>query len=153
MTWLLRWVLFRLMFGAGLIKWRGDPCWRDLTCLDYYFETQPIPNPLAWYFHWLPASVHRAGVVINHIVELGVPVLYFAPQPVAAIAGLITIAFQLMLIVSGNLSWLNWLTIVLAIATLRIAGSPGCRFGNPRCSRQPALVGRRSTRLRWWSVF
>src|SRR5436190_300034 len=44
--WMWRWVLFRVMFGAGLIKLRGDPCWRDLTCLDYYFETQPIPNPL-----------------------------------------------------------------------------------------------------------
>jgi hypothetical protein len=117
-TWLLRWLLFRLMFGAGLIKWRGDPCWHDLTCLDYYFETQPIPNPLTWYFHWLPASVHHAGVVINHVVELGVPFLYFAPQPIAAAAGLLTIAFQLILIASGNLSWLNWLTIVLAIPTL-----------------------------------
>ena len=45
-TWLLRWLLFRLMFGAGLIKLRGDPCWLELTCLDYYFETQPMPNPL-----------------------------------------------------------------------------------------------------------
>ena len=116
-TWLLRWLLFRLMFGAGLIKWRGDPCWHDLTCLDYYFETQPIPNPLTWTFHWLPPSVHHAGVVINHLVELGVPFLYFAPQPVAAVAGLVTIAFQLILIASGNLSWLNWLTIVLALAT------------------------------------
>ena len=42
------------MFGAGLIKLRGDACWRDLTCLDYYFETQPMPNPLSWYFHQLP---------------------------------------------------------------------------------------------------
>jgi hypothetical protein len=116
-TWLLRWLLFRLMFGAGLIKWRGDPCWLDLTCLDYYFETQPMPNPLTWHFHWLPAFVHRAGVIINHIVEIGVPFLYFARQPFAAAAGLVTIAFQLILIVSGNLSWLNWLTIVLAIAT------------------------------------
>jgi lipase maturation factor len=116
--WLLRWVLFRLMFGAGLIKWRGDSCWRDLTCLDFYFETQPIPNPLTWYFHWLPASVHHAGVVINHLVELGLPFLLFAPQPVAGIAGLVTIAFQLVLIASGNLSWLNWLTIVLAIPTV-----------------------------------
>jgi hypothetical protein len=117
LTYLVRWVLFRLMFGAGLIKWRGDACWHDLTCLDYYFETQPIPNPLAWYFHWLPEAVHHAGVVINHVVELGVPILYFAPQPIAAIAGIATIAFQLMLIVSGNLSWLNWLTIVLAVST------------------------------------
>src|SRR5262249_4535816 len=49
--WVLRWLLFRVMFGAGLIKLRGDACWRDLTCLDYHYETQPMPNPLSWYFH------------------------------------------------------------------------------------------------------
>jgi hypothetical protein len=118
LTWVWRWLLFRVMFGAGLIKLRGDECWRDLTCLNYYFETQPIPNALSWYFHWLPHSVHRAGVVVNHVVELAVPFLYFAPQPFAAIGGLLTIAFQLVLIVSGNLSWLNWITIVLCIPTL-----------------------------------
>jgi Lipase maturation factor len=116
--WLWRWVLFRVMFGAGLIKLRGDACWHDLTCLDYYFETQPMPNPLTWYFHWLPAWVHHAGVLFNHIAELVVPFGYFAPQPIAAVAGILTIAFQLVLIVSGNLSWLNWLTLVLAVSTL-----------------------------------
>ena len=118
LNWIYRWTLFRLMFGAGLIKLRGDPCWRDLTCLDYYFETQPIPNPLSWYFHWLPRSVLHGGVAFNHFVELIVPFGYFLPQPFAGIAGLITIVFQLTLIVSGNLSWLNWLTIVLAFTTL-----------------------------------
>ena len=116
--WMWRWLLFRIMFGAGLIKLRGDPCWRDLTCLDYYFETQPMPNPLSWYFHWMPAAVHHGGVVFNHLAELVVPLGYFAPQPIAATAGVVTIVFQLVLIVSGNLSWLNWLTIVLAIPTL-----------------------------------
>src|SRR6266513_1055675 len=43
--WLFRWLGFRIMIGAGLIKLRGDPCWRDLTCLYYHYETQPIPNP------------------------------------------------------------------------------------------------------------
>jgi hypothetical protein len=118
LIWMLRWVLFRDMFGAGLIKLRGDPCWRDLTCLHYYFETQPIPNPLSWYFHHLPSIVKRAGVAFNHVAELAVPFLYFSPQPIAAIGGLLTIGFQLILIVSGNLSWLNWLTIVLCIPTL-----------------------------------
>jgi hypothetical protein len=118
LNWIYRWTLFRLMFGAGLIKIRGDSCWRDLTCLDYYFETQPIPNPLSWYFHWLPRPVLHGGVAFNHFVELVAPFGYFLPQPVAGIAGLITIAFQLSLIVSGNLSWLNWLTIVLAFTTL-----------------------------------
>jgi len=118
LNWIYRWTLFRLMFGAGLIKMRGDSCWRDLTCLDYYFETQPIPNPLSWYFHWLPRRVLHGGVVFNHFVELIVPFGYFLPQPFAGIAGLITIVFQLTLIVSGNLSWLNWLTLVLAVTTL-----------------------------------
>jgi lipase maturation factor len=115
---MLRWILFRVMFGAGMIKWRGDSCWHDLTCLNYYFETQPIPNGLSWYFHWLPAAVHRGGVLFNHVVELIVPFGYFAPQPVARVAGVMTILFQLVLIVSGNLSWLNWLTLVLCIATI-----------------------------------
>jgi Lipase maturation factor len=118
LNWIYRWTLFRLMFGAGLIKLRGDPCWRDLTCLDYYFETQPIPNGLSWFCHWLPRPILHGGVAFNHVVELIVPFGYFLPQPFAGIAGLITIVFQLTLIVSGNLSWLNWLTIVLALTTL-----------------------------------
>lgn len=116
--WALRWMLFRVMFGAGLIKMRGDPCWKDFTCLDYHYETQPMPNPLSWYFHWLPPWVHHGGVVFNHFVELIVPFGYFAPQPVATIAGGLTILFQLLLMLSGNLSFLNLLTIVLAIPTL-----------------------------------
>jgi Lipase maturation factor len=118
LMWLLRWMEFRVMFGAGLIKLRGDPCWRNLTCLDYHYETQPMPNPLSWYFHWMPKWTHHGGVAFNHFVELIVPFAYFLPQPIASIAGGFTILFQLLLIVSGNLSFLNWLTIVLAIPTL-----------------------------------
>jgi hypothetical protein len=118
LNWIYRWTLFRLMFGAGLIKLRGDACWLNLTCLDYFYETQPIPNALSWYFHQLPRPVLHGGVVFNHVVELIVPFGYFLPQPFAGIAGLVTIAFQLTLIIGGNLSWLNWLTIVLAFTTL-----------------------------------
>jgi hypothetical protein len=106
------------MFGAGLIKLRGDACWRNLTCLDYFFETQPMPNGLSWYIHHLPRGVLHGGVAFNHFVELIVPFGFFLPQPYAGIAGLFTIVFQLTLIAGGNLSWLNWLTIVLAFTTL-----------------------------------
>src|SRR3954463_16408827 len=118
LNWIYRWTLFRLMFGAGLIKIRGDACWRDLSCLDYFFETQPMPNPLSWYLHHMPRPVLHGGVAFNHFVELVVPFGFFLPQPYAGIAGIFTIAFQLILIAGGNLSWLNWLTIVLAISTL-----------------------------------
>jgi hypothetical protein len=117
-NWLLRWLEFRLMFGAGLIKLRGDPCWRDLTCLDYHYETQPMPNPLSWYFHWAPHWTHTWGVGFNHFCELIVPFGYFLPQPVASIAGILTIIFQGTIMASGNLSWLNFMTIILAIPML-----------------------------------
>ncbi|MDP1834776.1 MAG: lipase maturation factor family protein [Chlamydiales bacterium] len=115
LIWLLRWLLFRNMFGAGLIKLRADPCWYDLTCLHYHYQTQPMPNPLSWYFHYLPGALHKSSVLFTHITELIIPWLYFAPQPFCAVAGLITVFFQLMLVFSGNLSWLNWITIVLCI--------------------------------------
>jgi hypothetical protein len=115
--WLLRWVLFRLMFGAGLIKLRGDACWTDFTCLIYHYQSQPMPNPLSWYFHWLPVPIHKLGVLFNHFTELVVPFGYLIPQRhVLYVAGLFTIAFQGTLILSGNLSWLNYLTIVVAIS-------------------------------------
>ncbi len=117
--WLFRWLLFRIMFGAGLIKMRGDSCWRDLTCLNYYYETQPMPNPLSWFFHWAPSWMNKGGVLFNHFSELIVPFAYFLPQPIAGIAGVITIVFQLSIIISGNLSWLNWLTLFLAFSTHR----------------------------------
>ncbi len=116
-VWLVRWVLFRVMFGAGLIKIRGDRCWRDLTCMHHHYETQPMPNPFSWFFDKLPGWVHKFSVAFNHFAELIVPFLYFAPQPYAAIAGGITIMFQLWLMLSGNFSWLNFLTIVLATST------------------------------------
>lgn len=113
--WLLRWVLFRVEFGAGLIKLRGDACWRELTCLDFHHETQPMPGPLSWFFHHLPRPLHRAEVAANHVTQLVVPVLLFAPQPVASAAAGLMILTQLWLILSGNFAWLNWLTIVLAL--------------------------------------
>lgn len=113
-----RWLLFRIMFGAGLIKIRGDACWRDLTCLNYFYETQPMPNPLSWFLHWGPEWSHKFGVLFNHFSELIVPFFYFLPQPFAGIAGVITILFQLSIAISGNLSWLNWLTIVIAFSTI-----------------------------------
>jgi hypothetical protein len=112
----LRWMLFRTELGAGLIKLRHDACWRDLTCLYYHYETQPVPNPLSWYFHRFPKRVHRAGVLFSHFVQIVVPFGLFAPQPIAAVAGALIIGHQLLLIVSGNYAWLNWLTVVLGVS-------------------------------------
>jgi hypothetical protein len=115
---LVRWLLFRVEFGAGLIKIRGDQCWRDLTCLYYHHETQPMPNPLSWWFHSLPRPLHRLEVLGNHFAQLAVPFLLFAPQPVATVAAAVIAITQTWLLLSGNFSWLNAITIVLALTAL-----------------------------------
>lgn len=115
---ILRWMLFRVELGAGLIKLRHDRCWRDLTCLYFHYETQPLPNPLSWFFHRMPKPLHRFSVLVSHFVQIVVPFGLFAPQPVSSIAGGLAIFHQVWLIVSGNYAWLNWLTIVLGVSAL-----------------------------------
>ncbi|WP_156687565.1 lipase maturation factor family protein [Mycobacterium sp. Marseille-P9652] len=116
--WAARLLLFRVEFGAGLIKMRGDECWRDLTCLYYHHETQPMPGPLSWFFHHLPRPLHRIEVAGNHFAQLIVPFGLFAPQPIASVAGAIVVVTQLWLVASGNFAWLNWLTILLAFSAI-----------------------------------
>lgn len=113
---LFRWLVFRVEFGAGLIKLRGDRCWRELTCLNYHHETQPMPNPLSWFFHHLPKPLHRVEVLGNFFAQLVVPFFLFTPQPIASIAGAIIVLTQGWLVLSGNFSWLNFLTMALAFS-------------------------------------
>jgi hypothetical protein len=121
---LLRWILFRVEFGAGLIKMRGDPCWRKLTCLYHHHETQPMPGPLSWFFHHLPKPLHRVEVAANHVTQLIVPFLLFTPQPIASAAASLMILTQVWLVLSGNFAWLNWITIVLAVPALELPADP-----------------------------
>ncbi len=114
----LLWLVFRLEFGAGLIKLRGDPAWRDLTALQYHHETQPMPNPLSRTAHLLPRWWHRLEVIGNHIAQLVAPVLLFLPQPIGSVAGVVMILTQCWLLLTGNFAWLNVLTVVLCFAAL-----------------------------------
>jgi hypothetical protein len=127
------WLVFRLEFGAGMIKIRGGSEWRDLTALMYHHETQPMPGPLSRQAHLLPAWFHRGEVLGNHFAQLVVPWFLFAPLlglwipgPVPAIvgaaAGAVVIATQLWLVLTGNFAWLNWATIVIAFSAIGIPG-------------------------------
>ncbi|WP_157008956.1 lipase maturation factor family protein [Agromyces laixinhei] len=112
------WLVFRLEFGAGMIKIRGGREWRDLTALMYHHETQPMPGPLSRQAHLLPKWFHRGEVLGNHFAQLLVPFLLFVPGPVGSSAAAIVILTQLWLIVTGNFAWLNWITVVLAASAI-----------------------------------
>ena len=115
---LLAWLVFRLEFGAGMIKIRGGREWRDLTALYYHHETQPMPGPLSRQAHLLPKAWHRLEVLGNHFAQLVVPFFLFAPQPLASVAAGVIVFTQLWLVASGNFAWLNWMAILLAFAAV-----------------------------------
>ncbi|HWM15846.1 MAG TPA: lipase maturation factor family protein [Microbacterium sp.] len=127
------WLLFRLEFGAGLIKIRGGREWRDLTALTFHHETQPMPGALSRQAHLLPRWFHKGEVLGNHFAQLVVPWFLFTPilglwvaGPVPAIIGAVAAGFvigtQLWLVATGNFAWLNWATIVLAFSALGLPG-------------------------------
>lgn len=113
---LFRWLICRIMLGSGLIKYRGDASWLNGTALYSYFETQPIPGPLTRWFHFLPHSALRVGVWFNWLAELVAPWFAFGPRLARHIAGVVMVLLQVSILVSGNLSFLNWLTIIPALA-------------------------------------
>ena len=114
--WLFRWLLFRLRFMSGLSKLSsGDPAWSGLTALDTYFEVQPLPNPVAWYVHQLPEWLLRFGTGATLFVEILVPFMMFLPRRWRFTAAWITIFWQVLIILTSNHNWINFLTIVLCL--------------------------------------
>jgi lipase maturation factor len=71
---------------------------------------------LSWLWHQAPPWFQGFGVLVNHFVEVVVPFGLFGPRRVRTVAGVCTAVFQLTLILSGNLSFLNWLTLVITFA-------------------------------------
>jgi len=115
-VFLFRWLLFRLMFSSGVVKLAsGDSTWRNLTAMSFHYETQPLPTALAWYAHQFPGWFQRVSTLMVFLVELPVPFLFFGPRRVRRIAGWITIAFQLLIMATGNYTFFNVLTIALVM--------------------------------------
>ena len=116
---LFHWLLFRLRFMSGISKLASeDPTWSNLTALNYYFETQPLPHVGAWYFHQLPDWILQSGVVLVLFTELIVPFFIFLPRKFRLLAAAATILLQLIIIATSNHNWINLLTIVLCLLLL-----------------------------------
>ncbi len=112
--WLFRWLLFRLMFFSGIVKLKsGDPAWRNLTALHYHYETQPLPNPLAWFLWQQPLWAARMQTLLTFAVELGVPFLFFGPRRARRAAAWLTVALQILILSTGNFAYFNFLAIAL----------------------------------------
>jgi lipase maturation factor 1 len=117
--WLLRLLLFKLMFLSGVVKlWSEDPTWRGLTALHYHYETQPLPMWTSWWMHQTPLWFHKLSVMVTFAVELFLPLLIFAPRLCRVLAFVGIGSLQLLIAATGNYGFFNLLTIALCLPLL-----------------------------------
>ena len=115
-VWLFHWLLFRFIFLSGIVKLAsGDPTWRNLTALNYHYETQPLPTIFGWYAHQLPSWFQAFSVVATFVMQLGIVFLIFAPRRLRFFAGGSIIFFETLILITGNYTFFNFLTIGMAL--------------------------------------
>ncbi|TRY83762.1 hypothetical protein DNTS_025256, partial [Danionella cerebrum] len=132
-------ILPRSVFVEELRKRNESVCGSSVSSR----QTQPVPNPVSYYLHQSPWWIHRLETLGNHLIELLLPLLTFMGRRMRMVNGAGQILFQvrtllapsrgsllystgadesglfvhqLVLIISGNLSFLNWLTIVPSLS-------------------------------------
>jgi hypothetical protein len=128
---LFQFLLFRLMLESGVAKLAShDETWRNLTALTYHWETQPLPTPLAWYAAQAPLWFQKSACATMFAIELGIPFLMFGPRKLQYVAAGATAFFQLLILLTGNYTFFNWLTIALCLLLLppRQPAPPGNRY-------------------------
>lgn len=116
---LFRCLLFKLMFSSGMAKlYSGDLVWKDLTALYYHYETQPLPTWIGWYAHQLPHWIQRLSVGIMFCIELFTPFLIFAPRYLRFVGFFCLLFLQMLIMLTGNYAFFNWLTIAFCLLLL-----------------------------------
>ena len=149
MLWLLRWLLFRLMFESGCAKlMSGDFTWWNLSALRVHYETQPLPTWIAWYAHQWPPSVQTFCALVMFSIELVVPVFIFSGRRLRLAAAVIFAAFQFIIILTGNYTFFNWLAILLCIPLLDDSALMSFRKGNG-AEKEPDPATQRAARWPW----
>jgi predicted DCC family thiol-disulfide oxidoreductase YuxK len=117
--WLLRLLLFKLIFSSGCVKLlSGDPNWRNLTALTFHYQTQPLPTWIGWYAQQLPPWFQTFSCAVVFGVELGAPFLIFAPRRLRFFGGAAMSLLQILILIAGNYTFFNFLTLALCLLLL-----------------------------------
>ena len=117
--WLVRWLVFRLMFLSGIVKLSsGDPTWRAMQALAHHYQTQPLPTWTSWYVHQLPDRFHMVCVALMFFAELVAPFFVFGPRPIRLIGFASLVLLQVLIAATGNYGFFNFLTIILCLSFL-----------------------------------
>lgn len=117
---MMRWLIFRIMFFAGLAKVTGsDPRWLNFTFMQPMYETSPAPTILGYYVFHLPHAWHVGEILLTFAAELLAPLLaLFGGRRGRAIAVVLWTMFQVGIQLTGNFGWLNTAAFALGLLLL-----------------------------------
>jgi hypothetical protein len=118
-VFLLRWEWLRIYFESGIVKLAShDPQWRNLTALDHYYENGPLPDWIGWYAQQLPHRFQASLTVATLAIELGLVWMLFLPRRLRLLCFFIASIFQIGIILTANLAFLNYLVLCLGVLLL-----------------------------------
>ncbi len=148
---LLQWLWFRIYFESGVVKIAsGDPSWRHLTALYDYYSNGPLPDWIGWYAQHLPHGVNITFAFATLATELVLVWLFLLPRPFRILCFFVVTPFQIGIILTANLAFLNYLVLSLGVLLLddrflrRV-------FVRRKAARSPAeRRGRAWPMISWW---
>lgn len=146
-AWAYRVLLAKLMLQSGAVKLlSGDATWKEWTALTFHYETQPLPTPLAWYAHQLPAWLHQASTAATLATEFAIPALVFLGRRPRQLAAAANLGLMLLIALTGNYTFFNVLTAGLSLwllddrALRAVLPASPARMPEPDLRPRPARV-------------
>jgi hypothetical protein len=133
--WLVRWLVFRLMFFSGVVKLAShDPAWSEWRALEYHYQTQPLPTWTSWYLHQMPPWFHELSVGFMFFAELVAPFFMVGPRMIRLAGFVSLVLLQIVIAATGNYGFFNLLALVLCLCLLddrdgQWAAGLVCQFG------------------------
>jgi Lipase maturation factor len=113
----LRWLLFRLMFGFGKLKFSKHSS-DDAMYMKSFFVGIPMPTPIGLLANRLPDIFQYAGLFFLFLTEIPAPFLLFCSGYSRLVVGILVMGLQFAIQSCGNFGFFNVLSFVLATSAL-----------------------------------
>ena len=116
-VFLMQWLVFRLYFESGFAKIMGGVGggWLDLTAMNAYYNTAPLPTPLTRTFHNLPVWFHEWETLGTLVIEFLLPVFIFAGRGFRRALFVIFSGLQIAIMLTGSYAFFNWMSLILGL--------------------------------------
>jgi lipase maturation factor 1 len=116
---LLQLLWFSIYFESGIAKYfGGDPSWRDFSAMNEYYQNGPLPTWIGWYAAQLPRAFHETTAFVMVFTELAVVGMVFLPRAFRIICFFFVTFLQVVIILTANYAFLNYLVLALGIFLL-----------------------------------